>query len=138
MNILKSILAILAGLIFIFATHTGVDFVLESLGIFPPPPNRAGPGQGFHVTWMVVTALTYRIILSVAGCYLTAWLAPSRPMLHSLILGFIGLALSTAAAIVLIPLDWGPAWYPIALAASSVPCAWLGAKLYMLRAAKSA
>jgi hypothetical protein len=48
-------------------------------------------------------------------------LAPSRPMLHALVLGFIGLALSTAAAVVLIPMDLGPAWYPIALAVLRFP-----------------
>lgn len=129
MTILKSIGAVLAGMIFTVVTHTGTDFILESLGIFPPPPNRAGPGEGFHVTWMVVTALTYRVIFQVAGGYITAALAPSKPMLHALILGFIGLAMSTAAAIVVIPLNWSPAWYPIALALSSVPSAWLGGQI---------
>jgi hypothetical protein len=125
-NILKSILAVLAGAVFIYITHTGTDFILESLGIFPPPPNRAGPGQRFDVTWMVATALTYRIIFQIAGGYLTAKLAPTRPILHSLILGVIGLVLSTTAAIVVIPLNWGPAWYPIALAVSAVPSVWFG------------
>lgn len=37
MNTLKGIGAILAGMIFIVFSHTGTDFVLESLGIFTPP-----------------------------------------------------------------------------------------------------
>lgn len=41
----------------------------------------------------------------------------------------IGLALSTAAAITVIPLDWGLAWYPIALAVSSLPSVWFGGLL---------
>ena len=123
MNILKSIGAVLAGLIFIFVTHSGVDFILESLGIFTPPTER------FDTPWMVVTATIYRTILSIAGCFLTGFLAPSRPMLHAMVLGFIGLALSTAAAIVSIPMDLGPAWYPIALVALTLPCAWIGGKL---------
>ena len=123
MNILKSIGAVLAGLVFIFITHSGTDFILESLGIFTPPTQR------FDTTWMVVTALIYRAAFSVAGCYLTAWLAPSKPMLHALILGGIGLVLSTVAAIVTIPMDLGPAWYPIALAVISLPCGRLGGKL---------
>ena len=123
MNILKSIGAVLAGLIFIFVTHSGVDFILESLGIFTPPTER------FDTPWMVVTATIYRTILSIAGCFLTCFLAPSRPMLHAMVLGFIGLALSTAAAIVFIPMDLGPAWYPIALVALTLPCAWIGGKL---------
>ena len=65
MNILKSIGAVLAGLIFIVLTHTGVDRILEGLGIFTQPD------QGFHTTWMVATATVYRTILSAAGCFLT-------------------------------------------------------------------
>jgi len=120
MNILKSIGAVLAGLIFIFVTHSAVDYILESLGIFTARSER------FDTSWMVITATIYRTLLSIAGCYLTGILAPSRPMLHALILGLIGLALSTAAAVVLIPMNLGPAWYPIALAVLSVPCAWVG------------
>jgi hypothetical protein len=129
MNILKSIGAVIAGLFFIFLTHNGTDLILESLGIFTPITER------FETTWMVVTALVYRIIFSIAGCYVTAWLAPSRPLLHAMILGTIGLVLSTAAAIVLIPRDLGPAWYPIALAVSALPCAWIGGKLVQDRLA---
>ena len=123
MNILKSIGAVLAGLIFIGVTHNLVDFILESLGIFTPTTVR------FDTPWMVITATIYRTILSIVGCYLTGLLAPSRPMLHAMILGFIGLVLSTAAAIVTIPLDWGPAWYPVALVIVTLPCAWIGGKL---------
>ena len=120
MNILKSIGAVFAGLIFIFITHSGVDLILESLGIFTPPTER------FDTPWMLATAMIYRTLLSIAGCFLTGVLAPSRPMLHALILGLIGLALSTAAAVVTIPMNLGPAWYPIALAVVSVPCGWIG------------
>ena len=123
MNVLKSIGAVLAGLIFIGVSHSLVDYVLESLGIFTPTTVR------FDTPWMVITAFIYRTILSIAGCYLTAILAPSRPLLHAMILGAIGLVLSTAAAVVTIPLDWAPAWYPIALVLVTLPCAWIGGKL---------
>ena len=129
MNILKSIGAVIAGLFFIFLTHNGTDFILESLGIFTPITER------FETTWMVVTALVYRILFSIAGCFVTAWLAPSKPLLHAMILGTIGFILSTIAAIVLIPRDLGPAWYPIALAVSALPCAWIGGKLVQDRLA---
>lgn len=123
MNTLKGIGAILAGMIFIVFSHTGTDFVLESLGIFTPPE------QGFHTTWMVLTATIYRCIYTVVGGYITAALAPSRPMRHVVILGLIGLVLGTIAAIVTIPKRLGPAWYPIALAVLALPCTWLGGKL---------
>ena len=123
MNTLKSIGAVLAGIIFIFISHPTVDYILESTGIF------TSPGQGFHTTWMVVTATVYRTILSIVAGFITAKLAPSQPMKHALALGMIGLALSTAAAIIVIPMDLSPAWYPIALAVLAVPSAWAGGAL---------
>ena len=123
MKILKSIGAVLAGMIFIVATHTLTDFVLESLGIFP------SPDTGLHTTWMLVTATVYRSIFNVGGGYVTAALAPDRPMLHAIILGSIGTAIGAAAAVVFIPMNLSPAWYPIALAVLALPCTWLGGKL---------
>ena len=123
MNILRGIGAILAGMIFIVVSHTGTDYVLETLGIFP---HR---NEGLHITWMVVTATIYRSIFTVVGGYITAALAPNPPMRYVMILGIIGLALGTIAAIVTIPMGLGPAWYPIALAVLALPCVWLGGKL---------
>jgi hypothetical protein len=123
MNILKGIGAIVAGIIFIVVTHTATDFVLEKLGIFPPP------AQGFNVTWMVVTATVYRSIFTIGGGYLTAALAPAPRMRYVLILGLFGLVVSTLAAIATIPMKLGPSWYPIALAALALPCVWIGGKL---------
>src|SRR4051812_2128774 len=123
MSVIRSIAAVLAGIIFIFLTHSGMDLILESLGIF------TSPHEDFHTTWIVLTALGYRTLLSIAAGYLTARLAPSRPMVHALALGFIGLFFCIAAAVVVIPMNISPAWYPIALALLAVPCGWLGGKL---------
>ncbi|MDQ2855583.1 MAG: hypothetical protein M3R68_04585 [Acidobacteriota bacterium] len=123
MNTLKGIGAVLAGIIFIVVSHTATDLVLEKLGIFPPP------SQGLHITWMVVTATIYRSLLTIAGGYLTAALAPNRPMMHAVILGLIGIVASTAGAIMMMPLNLCPTWYPIALVVLALPCTWLGGKL---------
>jgi hypothetical protein len=123
MNILKGIGAILAGIVFIIATHTVTDFVLESLGIFTQP------SEGFHTTWMVVTATIYRSIYTIAGGYITAALAPNPPMRYVMILGIIGTVAGILAAIVTIPMEIAPAWYPIALAILALPCTLLGGKL---------
>jgi len=122
-NALKGAGAILAGIVFIVVTHTATDLVLEKLGIFTPP------NQKFDTTWMVVTATIYRSIYTIAGGYITAALAPDPPMRYVLILGLIGLVVSTLAAIATIPMRLGPAWYPIALAVLAFPCVWLGGKL---------
>ena len=120
-NTLKSIGAIIAGFVTVFVFSAGTDFVLESLGVFPPPD------QGFFVPWMLVLALVYRMIYTVAGGYVTARLAPDRPMRHAVILGLIGIAAATLGTIV----GWNLSahWYPIALVITALPCTWLGGKL---------
>jgi hypothetical protein len=40
MTVVRSILAVVAGLVFIFVTHNATDYILESLGIFSPPTVR--------------------------------------------------------------------------------------------------
>lgn len=124
MKVLKGIGAILAGMIFIVVSHTATDFILEKLGIFTPP------SEGFHITWMVVTATIYRCLYTVVGGYVTAAFAPEPRMQYVMILGIIGLVTSTLAAIATIPIGIAPAWYPIALAITALPCVWLGGLLH--------
>jgi hypothetical protein len=114
--------AVFAGLFFIFAVSTAIDAVLHATGVFPPldaPPMSSA---------LFLLAFSYRFVIDVAGCALTARLAPRNPLQHALILGGIGTALSLAGAIAM----WGsgPAWYTLGLAASALPCAWLGARLF--------
>lgn len=121
-RVLLSIGAIAAGLVTIFAVTTAIDVVMHVTGVFPPvdaPPMSNA---------LFVLAFAYRFVIDVAGCYLTARLAPHRPMFHALVLGSIGLILSIAGAVAM--WDAGPGWYPIGLAASALPCAWLGGRLH--------
>jgi hypothetical protein len=112
--------AVLGGLVTIFAVTTATDVVMHRSGVFPPldAPPMSGP--------LFLLAFAYRLVFDVAGSALTARLAPDRPMRHALALGAIGLVLSIAGAAAL----WnaGPHWYPIAIAASALPSAWLGAR----------
>ena len=120
-NIFKSIGAVLVGFIAVVILSVGTDFILESLGIFPPI------GQGLFITWMLVLALFYRIIYTIAGGYITASLAPNRPMRHVIILGIIG----TVAGLLGVIVGWelSAHWYPIALVITAFPTTWLGGKL---------
>ena len=131
-SILRSILAVLAGLVFIFVVTTLTDVVMHATGIFPPWFEPMD-------TPLWVLALAYRIIYGVGGGYITARLAPNRPALHAVVLGVIGVVLSTfgAAATWNKGPEFGPQWFPISLILISIPCSWLGGKLSeMQRSAK--
>ena len=117
----KSIGSVLAGMITIVALSVGTDSVLESLGIFPPQD------QGLFIPWMLLVALLYRSVYAVAGGYVTARLAPDRPLRHAIILGLIGVVVSILGTIV--GWDLSAHWYPIALIITALPCTWLGGKM---------
>jgi hypothetical protein len=71
-----------------------------------------------------VLALSYRVVYTVLGYYVTARLAPYLPLRHMWILAGIGSVVGIAGAVSTIPMKLGPAWYPIAIAATALPCAW--------------
>ena len=82
---LRSIGAILAGFVVIVVLSTGTDFILESTGVFPSFKEQFE--QNVYPMSMLIVATIYRIVYSVAGCYVAARLAPNRQMMHAMILG---------------------------------------------------
>jgi hypothetical protein len=122
---IRSIGAVLAGFVAVVILSLGTDLALRAAGILPPFDQRLPDA-------LVLLATAYRTIYSIAGSYIAARLAPSRPMGHALALGVLGLIASTAGAIA----TWngGPAyepkWYPLALIALAMPGAWAGGKLF--------
>ena len=116
----------LFGFLAVVVLSLGTDEVLHVLEVYPPwgQPMR-DPGQN-------LLALIYRCVYGAVGSYIAAWLAPRNPMRHAMVLGVVGLVVSTAGAIVTIPMDLGPAWYPIGIALTALPCAWLGGVLHRL------
>ena len=128
-SILRSVGAVLAGFIFIGVTHTATDAILEKMGVLPK-------GNLFVGTGLILIVIGYRALLSLIGCYITALLAPNRPMKHTLALGIVGVLLSTAGALATANMNLGPAWYAWTLVAISLPIAWLAGKLYELRQPK--
>ena len=121
----RSTLAVLAGLVVIVGLSLGADQVFHALGIYPPW------GVEMKENSLFVLALSYRLVFQVFGCWLTARLSPHSPMRHAIILGIVGFVLSTVGAVASISAgNMGPAWYPIALVISSLPCAWLGGRLH--------
>ena len=122
---LRSVGAVLAGMLFIIIISLVTDAVMHATGIFPPMFQPMSTSL-----WLFATA--YRIVYGIAGGYLTARLAPDRPMRHAIILGVIGLVLSIAGAAATWGRgpEFGPKWYPLGLVVTALPCAWLGGKLF--------
>ena len=120
----RSIGAVLLGFIATAILSLGTDQLLHVLKFYPPW------GQPMYDPLQNFTALAYRCVFAVLGGYITARFAPRNPMRHVLVLGVIGLVMATAGAIVAIPMNLGPAWFPIVLALTALPCVWLGGVLY--------
>jgi len=123
-NAFKSIGAVLAGVLAVFVLSLGSDVVLHATGVFP------GWGKSMSDA-LFVLATVYRIFFGMAGGYVTARLAPGKPMKHSLVYGVVGVVLSIAGAAATWNKgpEFGPHWYPVALVVTAMPCAWLGGKL---------
>ena len=123
-NILRSIAAVFAGLLIIFALSLGTDVIMHATAIFPPWFQPMATSL-----WLL--ALAYRCVYAVLGCYITGRLAPNQPMKHAILLGVIGLFLSMVGLVSTWNAgpEFGPKWYALVLVASSLPCAWVGGKL---------
>jgi hypothetical protein len=119
------------GFLAVFVLSLGTDQVLHVLEVYPPwgePMNEPG---------LNALALAYRCVYGVVGSYIMARFAPYAPMRHVWIGAGIGFVLSCAGAIAAIQMNLGPAWYPIALAFSAWPTAWLGGHLHVRRQVES-
>ena len=121
----RSVLAVFAGLAANVVLSTATDLALVAAGVFPPLADFGRP-ELFSDS-LLLLALVYRTVFGVLGCWLTARLAPARPMKHSLVLGGIGFAIGVAGAIA----TWGTwtSWYSLAIIAVTLPSAWLGARI---------
>jgi peptidoglycan/LPS O-acetylase OafA/YrhL len=117
-------LAVFAGFLAVVVLSIGTDEVLHATGVFPPP-GRPMSDALFRL------ATAYRCLYAVAGSYVTARLAPGRPMKHALVVGAVGFVLSLLGAVTTWDrgAEFGPHWYPLALVATALPCAWAGGRL---------
>lgn len=127
-KIWKSILAVIVGAAVSILLSVGTDTALEKTGVFPAPGKVMGNG-------MFVLATVYRTVYGVLGAYLTARLAPTRPMMHALILGAMGTVVGIIGLVVMwnkLP-ELGPRWYPIGLVVLGLVQWWVGGKLRVIQ-----
>lgn len=121
MKLLKSIAAILVGILFVFVLPIGTDIMLEKSKVYPPIATVK------FETWIFLLALVYRFIYATASGYITAALAPRKRMRHVMIVGYISVTASIVSAIV--TLGEPNQWYAIALSVAALPCVWAGGLL---------
>ena len=115
----RSILAIVVGFLVIGALAFGADAVVRAAA--PGAFDAAGRTDSVP---LLLLSLAYVGVFATAGCYLTARLAPDRPMRHALILGLLGLILNVVGSAQM--WDSAPAWYHVVAIAMVMPYAWLG------------
>ncbi len=118
----RSVGAVLGGFLVTAIASTVTDALMHAAGIFPSTPrNMSDP--------LFVLASGYRALFTVAGGFVTARLAPDRPMRHIWILAWIGLAAGLVGVVVYFLIGGpklGPAWYPVSIAVEAIPCVWFG------------
>src|SRR6185312_6529952 len=104
-----------------FVLSIGTDMVLEKAGYMQIEP------FSFNSNGIIALVLICRTVYFILGGYLTAGLAPTRPMLHVMIIGIVGLLMNIAGAISL----WNnvPHWFPVSIILLSYAGVWLGGKL---------
>ena len=132
-RVLRSIGAVLVGFFTTFILSVGTDLMCHATGAFPAwgqPMSHA----------LFILATVYRAIYTIAGGYVTARLAPNRPMGHALTLGIVGLFAAIAGTVATWDKgpEFGPKWYPLALVVLAIPCVWFGGTLAQNRKRTSA
>ena len=124
---LRSTAAVLAAFLLVVILSLATDQALHVLQVYPPW------GEPMWDPRLNLLALAYRTIYTIASGYVTASLAPHRPMRHVIVVGVIGTIAGTAGLVATWNLGFGPRWYPLALAISGFPCVWLGGALFARR-----
>lgn len=115
--------AVIAGFATTFVLSVAIDALLRATGVYPPQGARMSDP-------LFVLATTYRILSTIAGGWVTARLAPARPMRLAMILGAIGsLAALGGVAMSLAHPELGPLWYAVGLFVTALPSVWAGAWL---------
>ena len=122
----RSIGALFAGFLVNVFLSLGTDIGLHAIGLFPALGQPMASG-------LLLIATIYRTVYGVFSSYLTARLAPDRPMGHALLGGYVGVVLNIVAVVVTWNSGLGPHWYPLALLMLTMPTAWAGGKLRLMQ-----
>ena len=102
----RSLLAIATGFVLIAACTLGTDYALHVA--VPSLYDGNGATQSAPVLLLM---MAYVALYAVGGCYLCARLTPSRPRVHTIVLGLLGVVATTWASVQ----HWElrPAWFHV-------------------------
>ncbi len=123
-SIIRSPAAIFAGIAVNVVLSLALDGIFQGLGVLP------AAGQPMS-DYLHLLPFSYRVGIALFGFYVTARLAPSRPLLHALTLAAIAFALTLASTVA----AWSklgavePQWLQLAMLTLLFPMAWLGLRL---------
>lgn len=115
----RSIVAVAVGFVLTGALNVATNHMLST--VMPDVVPAGGPVT--DPTALVLISV-YVAAFGIVGCYVTARLAPSRPMLHALVVGGLALAMSIPVAIQ----NWAdaPAWFNVYNLLAVMPYAYIG------------
>lgn len=105
----------------------GVLSVLGDQVLLAVMPSAFSAEGAVTSTPLLLLVQGYVAVFAIFGCYVTARLAPNRPMAHALALGVLGLVFNVVGTIA--RWDHAPAWYHVLALALVMPYAWLGGRL---------
>jgi len=97
----RSVLAVFLGFVTVVVLSLGTDQILHVLKVYPPW------GQPMYEPGLNLLALSYRIVYTVLGMYITANYAPYSAMRHVWVAGSIGLVFGIVGVIAGNPVEPG-------------------------------
>lgn len=118
----RSILAVIAGSVVWMITALGMDAVLMSLA-----PSWFGPNGKVESTPILLFMMSYSLLFSVLGGYVTALVARRKEVLHAFVLGLLQLVMGVVATVQFF--DTAPWWFHISLLTLLIPANVLGGQL---------
>lgn len=125
-NLSQSILSIAAGFAFMIILMRLSEYALEQMGLYDASqPLRIYGGQPVLYVFFIE-----RIVLTILGGYIAAWLAPSRLLLHAVLLGSFAAIYRLLNLVTGAQQSYGIAWYLFGLVLLAIPTAWLGGYIY--------
>jgi hypothetical protein len=129
---IRSVLAILAGIVTLTAVSFGIEAIADPLlmKLFPESlPTRSALS---HNVPAMLFMFTYGALSVAAGGYVAAWLARRAPLRHAALMGIVQCALTVWAMTAM--WDHAPAMNWIVSLAMALPAALLGGWLFARRA----